>query len=102
MTECSDAIALGLSQIRKRRRLALATFFSFLPAVLLVGALTQSDTAATCTALLWAMIFIITASRSWASKCPRCGWQFCFGGSISNPFASKCTHCGLSIHARQG
>lgn len=99
MVPSDEAISRGLTEIRRRRRTALALFLCYLPAVAIFGRLTHSTLWTAGFGLLWLGLFAVAIIRVGLARCPRCGGLFHRDRWLlaSNAFARKCMRCDLPL-----
>src|SRR5437660_11738437 len=90
-------VAVGLDEIRRRRRTVWLVFFGYVPIVTLIWFATHSDRLAIGAAAVWMALFALVIIRLGVSKCPRCGKRFHQTWYWHNPFTSSCLHSGLKL-----
>ena len=86
---------------RRRRFLFWFVFLTYIPGIILTGALLtrllHSDKVIGVVAIMWTVALAITAFYKGAWKCPRCHKLFFQKWEYYIPFANadECKHCGL-------
>lgn len=88
---------------RKRQRWAFAFLLTFVPAMLLFGAIPQelggSGAFGALTAMVWLPAILVSGLRLACWRCPRCGRFFHWSWLATSPLNSRCLHCGLVKNA---
>jgi len=93
-----DAIVLGLSAIRKRRRMVWTIWLTYLP----VGCLSMVllPKIAGYVIGVWFVAFLVSGQRLQNVRCPRCGHRYVATFQWRNPWTERgvcCAHCKLPL-----
>ena len=86
----------ALRQIRLKRLQLWAVFISYLPAIGVTLAVSDSQGAPMAICLLWVLFAAIGGVRVSFSRCPRCGNLFHMRGAMTS-WGRRCQHCQLSL-----
>ena len=97
----SKNIEVKLAEIRRLKKISWILFFTYVPAAMLGGFITNSDNGVIITAGFWLVLTVFFGLKAFYSKCPRCGNSFYKKGWFSFPFAQKCLHCKLRIRQKR-
>ena len=95
-----SSILMGLSQIRRRRRLHWIVFWTYMPGVALVFWL-FGKRVFPWLPFAWMGALAVTGLHAAFSRCPRCGRQFAHTWFWHNSFTQRCLHCGLRLRATE-
>lgn len=92
----AEAVAAGLSQIRRRRYMMWFWFFSYIPAALLVT-MKGPETSIPFIAVVWLTAYLVSGALAAASRCPRCHRRFCSDGRRWSFYTQRCLNCQLPL-----
>jgi hypothetical protein len=92
------ATAVGLRQIRRRRRVMLAVVALTIPAMGVLGYFVRSIVPLVWPC--WIVLIAVSAYRLGQCRCPRCGRLFHSNAHGQNIFSSECLNCQLPLHER--
>jgi Zn ribbon nucleic-acid-binding protein len=95
-----DPYFLQWSKYRKRNRVVIMIFATFVPAMIAIGYPLSSSLGENKAMFIvfgiWAVLLLIFGNYAALWRCPRCAkaYHMDFGRYV-NPMARNCVHCGL-------